>query len=740
MDFQYYWNILARRKWLIWSIVLLSSLLTFFLINARGKVFKSSALLQTGIANYKGASLQKENPFVMEFQIENAFENMIKTMQSRSGIKPLTYRLLSHDLEAAANNGTPFHKPAKDFKSTFSPDDIKVLVKEMRKEVDSISAPALNEVTEEKINKLAKAYGYDYEEILKNMTIKRLAGTDYLNVEFKSEDANLSAYAVREFLTAYIQFFADMQVKTDREKLKFLEDITSRKRAQVDGKRAELTNYMARTSIVNLSEQSKATVDQIKQMELEAQQENQRIPGLVSTIEGLNKYISADNKGKINTKIQSALTNEDINVLRTQLTILQNQYISTGSKDKKLKEQIDLTKKKFNEKISQYAVNEIENVNMNEAAKDQDLVKKKIDAEIELSISQQSVKSINTELRRLRDKSTSMVSSDAFIQSVGSDLRLLEEEFGKMTNEVNIARIALAGFKNPLQIVEYPQIPEKPESSNSIALSAFAGIAGLTLSSLLIFLLSYFDNRLTSPVQFSKQTKLPLLETINQINNKNLDISFLYNSPQKSNQLEFFKESLRKLRYIIESSGNSVFLVVSPKDNEGKTFLTTSLAYSLSLSNKRVLLIDTNFRHNTITSASSKYAHPNTTDSIVELNGLNGEFVCGKLNAMLNVENIDTLMNNGMNHSPSEVLADKHFRQLLNDLKQEYQYIFLEASSINKFADARELVNYADNVIAVFSTQNDIRQSDQNSIVFLRGLGKKFLGSILNKADLKNLS
>jgi uncharacterized protein involved in exopolysaccharide biosynthesis/Mrp family chromosome partitioning ATPase len=739
MDFQYYWNILARRKWLIWSIVLLSSLLTFFFINTKGKVFKSNALLQTGIANYKGASLQKENPFVMEFQIENAFENMIKTMLSRSGIKPLTYRLLSHDLDALTNNGTAFRKP-KDFKSNLGPEEVKNLVIGMRAEIDSINAPALGEINEDKITKLAKGYKYDYEEILKNLTIKRVAGTDYLNVEFKSEDPNLSAYAVREYLNAYIQFFADMQVKTDREKLKFLEDITSRKRAQVDGKRAELTNYMARTSIVNLAEQSKATVDQIKQLELEVQQENQRIPGLGTTIEGLNKYISADNKGKINTKIQSALTNEDINVLRTQLTILQNQYITTGSKDKKLKEQIELTKKKFNEKLSQYAVNDIENVNMNEASKDQDLVRKKIDAEIELSISQQNVKSINTELRRLRDKSTVMVSSDAFIQSVGSDLKLLEEEFGKLTNEVNTARIALAGFKNPLQVVEYPQVAEKPESSNSILLSAFAGVAGLTLSSLLIFLLSYFDNRLTSPIQFTKQTKLPLLETVNQINNKNLDISFLYNASQKNNQLEFFKESLRKMRYVIESSGNSVFLVVSPKDGEGKTFLTTSLAYSLSLSNKRVLLIDTNFRHNTITEASSRYAYPNNTDSIIEANKLNGEFACGKLNAMLNVENIDTLLNNGINNSPSEVLADKDFRQLLNDLKKEYQYIFLEASCMNKFADARELVGFADNVIAVFSSANDIRQSDQNSIAFLRGLGKKFVGAILNRADLKNLS
>ena len=73
-------------------------------------------------------------------------------------------------------------------------------------------------------------------------------------------------------------------------------------------------------------------------------------------------------------------------------------------------------------------------------------------------------------------------------------------------------------------------------------------------------------------------------------------------------------------------------------------------------------------------------------------------------------------------------------------LTSDFDYIFLEGPPLNDFSDSRELAQYVDGVIAVFSAQDEIKQIDKQSISFFRELNGKFTGSILNMVDLKNIN
>src|SRR6185312_7590725 len=69
----------------------------------------------------------------------------------------------------------------------------------------------------------------------------------------------------------------------------------------------------------------------------------------------------------------------------------------------------------------------------------------------------------------------------------------------------------------------------------------------------------------------------------------------------KNRGSSMFRELLRKLRFEMEFSGKKIFLFTSAKPGEGKTTIIKALAYSLSLSHKKVLIIDTQFPNNTLT-------------------------------------------------------------------------------------------------------------------------------------------
>ncbi|MEQ8572732.1 MAG: hypothetical protein RIB63_01625, partial [Fulvivirga sp.] len=90
-------------------------------------------------------------------------------------------------------------------------------------------------------------------------------------------------------------------------------------------------------------------------------------------------------------------------------------------------------------------------------------------------------------------------------------------------------------------------------------------------------------------------------------------------------------------------------------------------------------------------------------------------------------------------NSPMEILAGKDFKTMLEAFKVSYDYILMEGASLNDFPDAKELVEYADVVLPIFSAESVIKQEDKESINYLKNLNGKLMGAVLNKVDNENL-
>jgi Mrp family chromosome partitioning ATPase len=91
-------------------------------------------------------------------------------------------------------------------------------------------------------------------------------------------------------------------------------------------------------------------------------------------------------------------------------------------------------------------------------------------------------------------------------------------------------------------------------------------------------------------------------------------------------------------------------------------------------------------------------------------------------------------------YTPSEILPRENLLQHLNELTSEYDYIFLEGPPLNDYSDAKELSQYVDGVIAIFSATHIIKQIDRQSMHFFSEVKDKFVGAVLNMVDLKNVN
>jgi polysaccharide biosynthesis transport protein len=91
------------------------------------------------------------------------------------------------------------------------------------------------------------------------------------------------------------------------------------------------------------------------------------------------------------------------------------------------------------------------------------------------------------------------------------------------------------------------------------------------------------------------------------------------------------------------------------------------------------------------------------------------------------------------NYSPDEILPENNLLQHLPEVVNQYDYILMEGSALNFHADSKELAKYAEAIVSVFSSKSVIRQSDKESIKFLKAENGKLIGAVLNEVEEDNI-
>ncbi|MEL6863637.1 MAG: AAA family ATPase [Bacteroidota bacterium] len=744
MDLQYFLNILFRRKWLILTAVLLSALAAYFLIDRQEDKYKSTAVLATGIVDITGLNPDSENPWIQQFYVDMGFGNLIELMTSQRNVAFLSYRLLLHDLGPNGINAeTPFRTlpPEKELDFRYNEAQIEEFKSLLSNKLDSLKFTLDNPIMERMYKDLSKAYGYDYEGMMSyNLKVERKGDTDLMNIDFVSENPKLSTYAANTFCKDFLKNYQLIQQEEEYNSVLFFDGQVDEKKAMVDSLRRQLRFYLDNRNLADLDGQRQAVISQIKELENTKQENRQKIPALKKSIQEYNRYLAENNKRSTGDKAVALVNNKAIANLKKQIEELQNKWIASGYTDEKIKRRLDLTRKNRDERIVELSKMVKDDDDDTVKEREENLLKQRIDLEVELAEAESSVQAIDRALIDMRIKANSFVSDEDFVRRLEQELKIAEREYEEVYADYSREKRNLDNSTLPVQIFEYAQMPERPESKQKAIISAFSGIIGGTFASVLVFFLAFVDYSVNSPHKFKKFTGLNLLGSINRIKTKKLDLAQLFSGQTKNEKMQVFREAIRNLRFTLENSGGKTFLFTSTKAQEGKTFLIITLAHSLTLKNKKVLLVDTNFKHNELTQMSKESMQDNLLNSrLLGESRLDEEFESKKINSHYNFDNVDIIGNKGSFNSPSEVFADKDFKQFIKRISNNYDYVFMESAPMNQYSDTKELIDFADKVVAVFSADTQIKQKDKESIEFLKGLGDRFLGAILNKIDLKNL-
>ena len=192
-------------------------------------------------------------------------------------------------------------------------------------------------------------------------------------------------------------------------------------------------------------------------------------------------------------------------------------------------------------------------------------------------------------------------------------------------------------------------------------------------------------------------------------------------------------ESYRGIRTSIEFSNldkeMKVINVTSSMQSEGKSTVIANLAVSFANLEKKVLLLEGDLRNPSV----------HRMFNISNINGLTDILLKDKAFAecvhCTEVKNLHVLTCGAMPPNPSEILSSKKMKDFINELREYYDYIFIDAPPIGIVTDAGIISTYSDGcVFVVGSKQCDIEMA-KIAKKRLEDVGANIIGAVLNKFE-----
>ena len=247
------------------------------------------------------------------------------------------------------------------------------------------------------------------------------------------------------------------------------------------------------------------------------------------------------------------------------------------------------------------------------------------------------------------------------------------------------------------KIVNRPGPSDVPPSPRKMHVLGLAFLLGLAIPFGVTYVRESNNTKLRGRKDI-KQLKVPFLGEIPQDpaskgkKAKDSDRTILVKAGARDIVNEAFRVLRTNVEFLAAADGSSsVIAVTSFNPGSGKSYITVNLAMSIALKDKKVLVIDGDMRRG---SASAYVDSPSKGLSNYlsgAISDVNSVIVKSKDCERLNVLPVGSVPPN-----PSELLGLPKFAEMLEALKSQYDFIFIDCPPIEMVADTQIIDRYAD--------------------------------------------
>jgi tyrosine-protein kinase Etk/Wzc len=500
--------------------------------------------------------------------------------------------------------------------------------------------------------------GLHIAETGKNSNIISLQETDS-NPQFAADVLN-------SLMKEYLIYDKNQRTKSASQMIKFIDDQLAFLSTEVKGSENSIEQYKEHKKILDLGTEAGLVFN--KEKDLEAQGALLKVQLL--ELDQLKQDI-VNKKDNVNANFDlGGVVNQPLSEIINRLNSLlaeRNSLLKTYNENSQPIQDI-------NQQILQIKNNTLTTINTTR-----------------LSI-QNKIKYLENQLMPVNQQISALPSTQRDLVNLQRDFEINDKVYSFLSEKKLDAQISTAGILPGATIIDMAQVNLGPVAPNEYAIRRSAIIFGLIIGLGLIFLI-----RILSPYIYDKETiesltSIPIIGVIRKFPGEIDEFSSQILAISKPKSI--FAESVRSVRtnlsFLASEKQSKVICITSEVAGEGKSFVAINLSSTLSLIDKKVILIAADLRrsklHKTFhapndVGLSNYLAHQCTADDIINHSAL---------------ENLDFIISGPIPPNPSELLHSERMTTLIAQLKLTYDIIMIDTAPIGLVSDAIPLIRMSD--------------------------------------------
>lgn len=290
--------------------------------------------------------------------------------------------------------------------------------------------------------------------------------------------------------------------------------------------------------------------------------------------------------------------------------------------------------------------------------------------------------------------------------------------------------LSLASTVTPAKIIATPQMHPDVLNPNLMMIAFLCLIFGMGCPFAGIYLYYLLNNRLTDEQnEFEMKIAVPFAGSLAK-NNAGEHISV--KEGVNSVSAELFRSLRTTLRFMIPSTQkNPVILVTSSINGEGKSYVATNLAVSLSLLNKKVALVGLDVRKPMLAEYMGLANEGCLTSYLTD-----ESYSMSDLIVPTEFPNLTVLPAGIIPPNPSELLQSDRLDTLFAELRQSFDYIIVDSAPVALVSDTFLLNRLVDMTLYVCRAN----YTPQNSVDFINQINEqKRLSNIITVLNDVNI-
>jgi len=560
-------------------------------------------------------------------------------------------------------------------------------------------------------------------------------GTKIIDIRAVSQDPREAIMAANAVAQAYREYNIQEKNKKTFETKNFIEEqlrLTSVKLREAE---RDLKTFKESCALISMDAQTQNTLDKLNTVEAEYEKVKSQRQEVASQLRNL----SSGKKGEPGTFERiffSALPDSPVYGLKTKLselllkrrTLLINlteKHPQVREIDDQIQAVIQETKKELGSLLRTYQTRE------------QDLLEK--------------MNRLREENQRLPEKALQMVRLQREVDLQAALYSQLKEKYQETL-------IQESSKVDEVSIVKPAVLPVRPFNIPSKLMIVVTGIVvGLIIGLIFAFLVELIDTSMGTIEDVEELLQVPVLgvipllqgdeKTKRRSDRRDPSITrmqdLVTHFKPESMGAEAFRTLRTNLQFLRLETKGKVFLITSSFVQEGKTLNAVNLALIMAQAGNKVLLIDADLRKPLVHKIFGLPEAPGLTDYVLGnyqwkdiYNTISdvmlGDFGIDDILKTPGMDNLHIITAGTRPPNPSEILSSTRFRDFLQEVEQDYSFIFIDAPPILPVADAPEIATLVDGVFLVYKVGKIGRGVLKRAKSNLENVDAKLVGIILN--------